>query len=394
MKFLSFLTALFACSLVVFDAPAVLAQQRYKHSFDHQPAAGGEFDDLAGAPFHPAEELWQGFCDGNACSCEECSGCGCCRHPGWSASADAIYMTHQSPRALNVLLDFALTPLLNTRNLEFDHEFGARYAVSRNNILGEPLDLEVSFFEIDDWSASRAFADAGLAAGFGAGGLPYTLIADSSGGFFPAVTANFLYTSELRDVEANLKSSIADWIELQAGFRYMKYTESYQVSGTDGGPFVFPLPIAPFQQSIRTKNNLMGGQVGANVDIAEIGPWSLGVIGKVAVMFNDASMTNSYSGQFMGAVPGVITNKSTSAQSDVVSFLGEAGCNANLELGPVFSIQLGYQLMWLESVALAPDQILNTNYNAGAAAAAVTTGLDRSSNVFFHGGFVGVTATY
>lgn len=43
------------------------------------------------------------------------------------------------------------------------------------------------------------------------------------------------------------------------------------------------------------------------------------------------------------------------------SFLGECGVSAKWEPNDFLSLNLGYQLTWLQGVALAPEQVVVTN---------------------------------
>jgi hypothetical protein len=51
-------------------------------------------------------------------------------------------------------------------------------------------------------------------------------------------------------------------------------------------------------------------------------------------------------------------------------------------------MRFGYQALWLEGVALAPDQLPVTDVTVPFAL------VDTSGDVFFHGGFVGLEAVW
>jgi hypothetical protein len=63
--------------------------------------------------------------------------------------------------------------------------------------------------------------------------------------------------------------------------------------------------------------------------------------------------------------------------------LGELGISAALEYGDRISVFCGYRLMWLERVAIASDQIEDTDFFLG-------TGSDDRGRSIFHGANFGM----
>ena len=80
----------------------------------------------------------------------------------------------------------------------------------------------------------------------------------------------------------------------------------------------------------------------------------------------------------------LFVDRITAADSQT-SFLGEIGLVGVMEINDTLSVRAGYQVMWLEGIALAPDQITGTDLSApGSATVRAENGL------FYHGGSVGL----
>jgi hypothetical protein len=68
---------------------------------------------------------------------------------------------------------------------------------------------------------------------------------------------------------------------------------------------------------------------------------------------------------------------------DRTAFLGELAFTANYCLTDTLSLRAGYDLLWVETVALAADQIPATNFFTGG-------GIAADGGAFYHGAFVGL----
>ena len=70
-----------------------------------------------------------------------------------------------------------------------------------------------------------------------------------------------------------------------------------------------------------------------------------------------------------------------------LTFLGEIGLVATLCITKRASLRGGYNVLWVDGVTLASDQIPVTNF-------IIQTGIDSKGDVFYHGGFAGLEFTY
>jgi hypothetical protein len=71
-----------------------------------------------------------------------------------------------------------------------------------------------------------------------------------------------------------------------------------------------------------------------------------------------------------------------------VGFVGDLTMSAIYRINRVWGIRAGYSLLWLDGLALAPDQFdFTTNANSG-------TQLVNSSGIFYHGANLGLEARW
>ena len=71
-------------------------------------------------------------------------------------------------------------------------------------------------------------------------------------------------------------------------------------------------------------------------------------------------------------------------RKDPIAFLGEAGVVLTYAITQNLALRASYEAMWLEGVALAPEQIGASDFVAG------TASVDTHGGVFYQGGGVGL----
>ena len=133
--------------------------------------------------------------------------------------------------------------------------------------------------------------------------------------------------------------------------------------------------------STTTRNNLLGLQLGAQGTFFEIGRLSLGGSLKAGVFNNQATQSNNVS----------ITKimYSSSATSNQVAYSGEGILQLKYLITDGLAIKMGYQLLWLDRVALAPGQIPYV-YSGNNPTNVTARGVNAGSNILFQGGIVGM----
>ena len=129
---------------------------------------------------------------------------------------------------------------------------------------------------------------------------------------------------------------------------------------------------------IDVDNQLWGFQVGAAANYCYNG-WGLDAWGKVGVFANWADQETYEDLAALGA-----GTASVGAEDENMAFAGDLGVALVRHLTDRLSARVGYQLLWLEGVALATDQLDNSNPSIPIAT------LDNGGGTFYHGGFAGM----
>ncbi len=164
-----------------------------------------------------------------------------------------------------------------------------------------------------------------------------------------------------------------------AGFRYIRVSEDLNLIGqrTVGGA------VEEGNYDVRTLNNLYGLQLGGRTRRTR-GRYGWEATGKAGIFGNDARQRQSVTD-----FPDFPLRPTVSSSSGGVAFVGEANLTALYRLTQVWNLRAGYSLLWIEGLALVPDQL---DFDFASA-----TGGDQLHNggaMFLHGVNVGVEARW
>ena len=274
--------------------------------------------------------------------CDLCDWCPC-----WTVRGGAVFLRRSSNRAVPIALG---TPSYNSRDLGFDHEPGPYVSFIRHGIFQSCWDLEATYFGVDSFAAAATTAD-----------LDFLLTTPNI--FVPGVTPGRTdYYSDLHSVELNLRRSWNDWLTLMGGFRWFNVNE---IMNTDIGGVA--------THRIDVDNQLYGVQFGADAYLWGRGNLSLEGYGKLGVYANNSDARTTTVGIGGGVLPVIV------AAEDHAAFAGELGLTSVYDLTDRWSLRGGYQLLWLDGVALAPEQLDNMDITTGAAS------VDFRQTAFYHG---------
>jgi hypothetical protein len=133
----------------------------------------------------------------------------------------------------------------------------------------------------------------------------------------------------------------------------------------------------------RTRNNMFGGQLGVRGRRAwerwAVEGWAKGALMGVAQeQIQDPLFDYT----------GFQQRPALSRSGGEVGFVGDLTMSAVYRITEVWGIRAGYSLLWLEGLALAPDQFdFSTDTGAG-------TRLVNSSGIFYHGANLGLEARW
>jgi hypothetical protein len=292
-------------------------------------------------------------CDGgcgNACDCNCQTMCAGCCLPSWTFRAEAIIWDRAG--GTNVPLVNAPV-ILNTFDLDGGWQAGPRLTAIKHGVLDTCWDLEVAYFGINGWSNAQVLADADNY-------LTNPVIV------IPGVTPlTATYSSSLQNGEINGRRAYSDWVTWIVGFRTLQVDESLTAVFGAGS------------HSVATRNRLYGGQVGLDAVLFDGPCWRINAVGKAGIYGNSANQATTIAG-VAGALPFI------TYAGNQTCFVGEFGVNAGYHLTDRWTLLAGYNLLWVNGLALAPEQLATTNTNTGVGALAT------NGNLFYHGVNVGL----
>ena len=299
-------------------------------------------------------------------------------------------LLHRSSSGSQQLLfePLSQSSLLNASGLEFPLAAGPRASVIAHGFCG--LEIEASFFAIDSWTASANFPSESFPAGFAFLSLDSTFQGMQG---LPVTDVRFTEHSQLYNGELNVRQPINSWVTLLAGFRWVELYDSYEAQGNT-------LADGAFTHTIRAFNHLYGGQLGADVTLFQrnrgysqfgqtmlicdqASPFRINGVLKAGIFYDAASQQSDFSN------PDGIGEFEVQAEGKHPTFVGEAGVIATYQIGNHVALRGGYQLMYVDGVALASRQISSTELLANQFAAIETAG-----SVLYHGVNVGLELTW
>lgn len=326
------------------------AQQAYQVSGDlagDVAAANGQAA-ASGSCSGPFCSLFGGFGDAGDCC------------PRWTFAAEAIVIQRSTTRHQYLFkeLDQELGAL-DSQEMDFAMAFGPQVSAIWHGPC-DVFDLEIGYWQVDGFTAEETVP------GFS------VMVTDVHGPSFLVNDATARYTSALYNGELNLRWHCLDWLTLFSGFRMGEMNERYRAVGAGIVP---PTTVA---LEINTFNHLYGYQLGAEVEVFNRGgPLQIIALCKAGAFGNAAS-------QNIRRIAAGVSDEALAAVRDQAAFLGEARVMATLAITKRLAFRASYQAVWLEGVALAPEQIEATDFVAGIAR------VDTAGGVFYHGAGLGL----
>jgi hypothetical protein len=343
----------------------------------------------------------------------------------WKVSVEAIALERSNSSASETLvsrvpgsMSFLATASVSGTEAFNSSEFRSGFVVGPRITVAYQEDLqygwELSYFNVLNFSASRTIGPEN----------PLNWYVMKAPGTFPSFwqTQDFpdqgmtwASTTDLYGAELNVRSNYSGRLKLAAGFRWIQLNDGLVGSLTPSdtrepawkaspypcgfdpdhptlieinacagaaGPLVDAYP--PFWVT-RTKNNLFGLQVGAEGIVLESGRLSLTAGFKAGIYDNRATHSAWVSMQKQVYY--------ASATRNGAAFVGEGRVELRFPLASGLLVRLGYELLWLDRVALAPGQISQT-YSGINPTSETATGVNAGSNVLFQGGTLGLEYSF
>ncbi len=258
--------------------------------------------------------------------------------PGpWYISADAFLLHRSNGNANTPITLNSVTggTMLSARDLTFTSKVGPRlmigYAWSHTTA------FELSYFGlIDSRTQAGVLGNGNLT-------LPGTLGLFAPD-FFDANQVNVTYSSRINNAEFNvLRNTGCSAISWLYGFRYFGLNEHLDINSIGG------TGVANY--AIGTRNNMYGLQGGARL-MVNYKRLALETTFKAGVLENATQQTQNV---YDTGLPVAI--RDTLSKGANVSFLGEIGLNAIYRFGERWALRGGYTLIWVDGLALAPNQL-------------------------------------
>ena len=248
----------------------------------------------------------------------------------------------------------------NAADMRFDYEVGPR--ISLEIPVFEWSSIELNYFGIQSHTATKT--KTGVFAAVAGPGFTYFV--------GPGDFNRFNYSADLHSLEANFRHQWSDWITLLAGFRWVEVSEDFH--GFLNGDLTY---------SLATINHLYGFQIGADVTLHRFfdGRLRADSFARAGIFGNHATVTGVSTG--VAAPAGAATDN-----SDGSAFVGELGLLGVYQLRENLFIRAGYQVLWIDGIATAPNQLPTVNTQTGVAA------LNNDFSALYHGGFLGLIATF
>jgi hypothetical protein len=275
---------------------------------------------------------------------------------------------------------------------DFGHDFSAAGRLIVGHTFNECLQIEGVYFGVSEGENSGAVRDVTPNVHGGVGNLfsPFGAF-----GSTPALGLDFnnfaqiRYTSLLQGAELNMRRKMPAvpsklTTSILFGVRYLGMPEDFQYDTISDITRSGAIATNGATNSIHvaTTNDMVGPQIGALFEFYSDNRWWVNFEIKGAVLNNRAHQTTVYTNTDTGTT----TVFSGSRQEDHTAFAEEISVEAMYRWSPHFSTQIGYRALWMQNLALAPDN-LNTNVDI------LTLGpaqLNHNSTTLFHGPYAGV----
>lgn len=286
--------------------------------------------------------------------------------PRWTFRAGLLFWDRVDPDNRPLLTLPPGTVRLDAGDFNYDYETGYELSLSRR--FGSCWDLEARYLSIDDWRDSRAIAlDGGIGTILTTPPTPFI-------GFGAGVATA---TSELESFELTPWYQATDQIRLGAGFRWLRFDDSLALA-------FIPDAGASSLVDIGARNDLYGFQLGADVLLINAGRFSLESMGKIGIYGNHSR----HAVVVADPVGDPDATVGIGDREDDIAWVGEAGITAGYAINCRWTARVGYQLLWIDGLALAPEQLSSTTALGGIDPARTTTNTD--GDVLLHGLTVGL----
>jgi hypothetical protein len=256
----------------------------------------------------------------------------------WTAGFDVLALTRDAGTNRPLVLDSNTgATLFNSNAFGFDFEPGGRAFLSLMGPSG--IQYQATYMKLATLVADNTV--------FGNNNLQIPPpLSSATVTMFDADQMNFRYLSEIQGAEANIIYPFGNF-QLLAGFRYLEIDEQITLTSfdVDAGTGTF---------TANSFNNLYGGQIGILGQWQAFGLVDFDFFAKFGVFENYA--------QEHQVLNDPIFFRDTAGHHSEAAYVTELGAQIVVPLGPSFSFHVGYDVFFIDRIALAPDQY---DFNVG-----------------------------
>lgn len=295
--------------------------------------------------------------------------------------ADALFWHRVGTGCDDVLATNVTTgdSLLSTGDLNFNGTGGFRTLVGwrPQSCCAHCSAWELSYFGIFGWDANQQVRGANDLAIPGDLGL-------ASNNFFLTDILDISYRSQFNNIELNCIKSCClgcgTTIDFLCGFRYINLNEELSITGTD-------FQEGTSSYNVQADNNLLGLQLGGRYTSQFTSCWSYQLTGKAGLFYNAVHQSQQAT-DFPNVGGAFSLRDPIGNDGSAVAALGELDFVLIRRLNDMWSLRLGYSVLGIGGLALAPDQLDFTD--------TTTSGSDLNTNgwMFLHGGLAGLEARW
>ena len=188
-------------------------------------------------------------------------------------------------------------------------------------------------------------------------------------------------TTNLYSAEANGRLELSSRVTVLAGFRWLELND--KLLGT-----LTPVKFIPPFWNTSAVNNLYGAQIGVDGKILELGRFSLNGLIKAGLFDDNAGQSTGVSLQ-KEVYP-------SSASTNHAAYAGEASVQLKYQLSNGLALKAGYEVLWLDGVALATGQIQETiaTEHIPPPSTVRTLGINCGSGLLFQGVTAGLEYSF
>ncbi|MCA9213677.1 MAG: BBP7 family outer membrane beta-barrel protein [Planctomycetales bacterium] len=305
-----------------------------------------------------------GLCSGTSC----CQCMRCC--PGWTAVGEVLFLSRTDAEDYALITDQnSSVELLNVGDFDFNYNGAPRLLLRYET--ADCIGFELGYIGLDSWNdaETRGVISPTLMS-------PGVAIPSSA----PGTMFNAAYGSEFHSGEVNVRKRCNQCLTWVLGFRMIDFSDTLATQ-----------TIAPTVRDMFTidaDNHMYGFQLGFDSELINCTEqFHIDSIFRVGVLFNDADQTTN--APVFDGLPANTIASNVGASDNHTTFLGELGLRAVYELSNCISVGSGYHLIFLEGLALAPDQLAASSL-AGAGSASLDTG----GGILIHGASINATVRF